>query len=291
MDLFNDYTLRSIALGAGLLGLVSGILGTFAVLRRQALLGDAISHAALPGIVLAFMLTGSRAALVLVIGAALAGWLGTLIISLLAQHTRLKSDSVFGLVLAVFFAIGMILLTNLQHSGRAGQAGLSHLLFGQAAAIVTGDLLVIGSLGGFVLLVVALGWKEFKLLSFDAGYAQSLGYRVRLLDGLLTALIVIAIVIGLQLVGVVLMSAMLVAPAAAARQWTNRLGTMALLAGGFGAAAGVLGAVLSVTTTDLATGPLIVVIISALVFVSLLFAPERGLVMRSLHRRGSTPRP
>ncbi|MFV9507560.1 MAG: metal ABC transporter permease [Oscillochloridaceae bacterium umkhey_bin13] len=290
MDLFTDYTLRMIALGAGLLGLVSGILGCFAVLRRQALLGDAVSHAALPGIVLAFMLTGSRAPLVLVLGAAIAGWLGALAAMTIVRTSRLKEDSAFGLVLSVFFAFGMVLLTMVQQGGQAGQAGLNKYLFGQAAALVWSDVVTIGILGTLALSLVLIFWKELKLLSFDPDYAASLGYPVRLLDGLLTSLIVVAIVIGLQLVGVVLMSALLVAPAAAARQWTNRLSTMALLAGGFGAAAGIIGALISASERGLATGPVIVVVISAVVLVSLLLAPGRGLLWEWLQQRANRRR-
>lgn len=289
-DLFSDYTLRSIALGAAALGIVSGILGCFAVLRRQALLGDAMSHAALPGVVLAFMLTGSRAPLVLVLGAAIAGWLGALAVLAIVRMSRIKEDSAFGIVLSVFFAFGMVLLTILQRSGQGGQAGLDKYLFGQAAALVTSDVITIAALGTIVLALLALFWKEFKLLSFDPDYAASLGYPVRALDILLTSLMVLAIVIGLQLVGVVLMSAMLVAPAVAARQWSNRLSTMALLAGGFGALAGVVGAVMSATGRGLSTGPVIVVCISVVVLVSLLIAPGRGLLWEWLHHRANRRR-
>ncbi|MGQ9928088.1 MAG: metal ABC transporter permease [Chloroflexaceae bacterium] len=285
LDLLTDYTLRSIALGAAALGIVSGMLGCFAVLRRQALLGDAMSHAALPGIVLAFMLTGSRAPLVLALGAAIAGWLGALAVLTIVRMSRIKEDSAFGIVLSVFFAFGMLLLTILQRSGQGGQAGLGKYLFGQAAALVTSDVITIVALGTIVLTLLVLFWKEFKLLSFDPDYAASLGYPVRALDLLLTSLIVLAIVIGLQLVGVVLMSAMLVAPAVAARQWTSRLGAMALLAGGFGALAGVIGAVISATGRGLSTGPVIVVCISVMVLVSLLIAPGRGLLWEWLHHR------
>lgn len=285
IDLFTSYTLRSIALGAAALGIVSGILGCFAVLRRQALLGDAMSHAALPGVVLAFMLTGSRAPLILVLGAAVAGWLGALAVLAIVRMSRIKEDSAFGLVLSVFFAIGMVLLTILQRSGQGGQAGLDKYLFGQAAALVTSDVITIASLGTIVLALLVLFWKEFKLLSFDPDYAASLGYPVRALDILLTSLIVMAIVIGLQLVGVVLMSAMLVAPAVAARQWTNRLGTMALLAGAIGALAGVVGALISATGRGLSTGPVIVVCVSMVVLVSLLIAPGRGMLWEWLHHR------
>jgi manganese/zinc/iron transport system permease protein len=290
VDLVSNYTLRSIALGAATLGMVSGILGCFAVLRRQALLGDAMSHAALPGVVLAFMLTGSRSPLILVLGAAIAGWLGALAVLTIVRLSRLKEDSAFGIVLSVFFAFGMVLLTILQRSGQGGQAGLDKYLFGQAAALVTSDVITIAVLGTIVLALLVLFWKEFKLLSFDPDYAASLGYPARALDILLTSLIVMAIVIGLQLVGVVLMSAMLVAPAVAARQWTNRLSTMALLAGGFGALAGVVGAVISASGRGLSTGPVIVVCISLVVLVSLLIAPGRGLLWEWLHQRANRRR-
>jgi manganese/zinc/iron transport system permease protein len=276
--LFTDYTVRMIALGAIALGIISGVLGSFATLRRQALLGDAISHAALPGVVLAFILTGSRASLVLLIGAALAGWLGTLLIITIVRKTRIKEDSALGFTLAVFFGLGMVLLTFVQRSGQSGQAGLDKYLFGQAASLIASDVILISIIGVITLGLVALFWKEFKLISFDPDFAAIQGYPVRQLDLLLTSLIVVSIVIGLQLVGVVLMSAMLVAPAAAARQWSNRLGNMVMLAGFFGALAGVVGALVSATSRGLATGPLIVVCMSVIVFISLAFAPNRGMV-------------
>ena len=277
-DFFSDYTLRTVALGAGVLGIVSGALGSYAVLRKQALLGDAVSHAALPGIAIAFMLTGSKAPLVLVLGAAIAGWLATLLMISIVKTTRLKDDSVLGLLLSVFFGFGLVLLTFIQRTPNAAKAGLDKFLFGQAATLLASDVITMSVLGLIVLAFVALLWKEFKLLSFDSAFGASLGFRMRFLDVALTTLIVVAIVVGLQTVGVVLMSAMFVAPASAARQWTDRLVGMIALAGLFGAIAGVSGAVISSSTSNLPTGPTIVLCVSALVIVSLLFAPNRGLV-------------
>jgi manganese/zinc/iron transport system permease protein len=277
-DLFFDYTLRTVALGAATLGIVSGALGSYAVLRRQSLLGDAISHAALPGIALAFLLTGSKEPLVLMIGAAIAGWLGTLLMMSIVRTTRIKDDSAPGLILSVFFGFGLMLLTFIQRQPDAGQAGLDKFLFGQAAALLQRDVITMAVLGGLALLMMAIFRKEFKLLSFDPDYGASLGFPMRALDILLTTLLVIAIVIGLQTVGVVLMSAMIVAPAAAARQWTDRLGLMVALSALFGAGAGVSGAVISSSVQQLPTGPTIVLCISAIVLVSLLFAPNRGLI-------------
>lgn len=283
-QLFTDYTLRTVALGAGLLGVVSGVLGCFAVLRRQALLGDAMSHAALPGIAIAFLLTGRRDPLLLLLGAAVAAWLAALLLVAITRTTRVKDDSGLAMILAVFFGLGLVLLSVAQKRPDAAQAGLKSFLFGQAAALVERDLVAMLVLGLPALLLVALLWKQFKLLSFDPEYGASLGVPVRGLGVLLTTLIVIAIVIGLQTVGVVLMSAMLVAPAAAARQWTDRLGTMVLLAALFGALSGVAGAVISATARGLSTGPTVVLCMSALTVVSLLFAPNRGIIWRSVRR-------
>ena len=277
-DLLFDYTLRTVALGAATLGLVSGALGAFAVLRRQSLLGDAMSHAALPGVVLAFMLTGSKAPLVLIIGAALAGWLGTLLMISIVRYTRIKEDSALGLILSVFFGLGLMLLTFLQRNPDSRQAGLNSFLFGQAATLLERDVITMAVVGGIALLIMFLFWKEFKLLSFDYDYGATLGFPMRLLDVLIMSLLVIAIVIGLQAVGVVLMSAMVVAPGAAARQWTNRLGVMVALSAVFGAISGVIGAIISSLGRGLSTGPVVVLCVSAIVVVSFLLAPERGLI-------------
>jgi manganese/zinc/iron transport system permease protein len=277
-DLFFDYTLRTVALGAATLGIVSGSLGTYAVLRGQSLLGDAISHAALPGIALAFLLTGSKAPFVLVLGAAVAGWLGTLAVMGVVRRSRVPFDAALGLVLSVFFGFGLVLLVSIQRLPGGNQAGLDKFLFGQAAALVTADVVVMATLGAVALAATLLLWKEFKLLSFDPAFGAALGLPMRRLDVVMTTLLVIAIVIGLQTVGVVLMSALLIAPAAAARQWTDRLGLMMGLAAFFGAAAGVSGAVISATAARVPTGPTIVLCAGALVVVSLFFAPNRGLV-------------
>lgn len=280
-----DYTLRTVALGAGALGIVAGALGTYAVLRRQSLLGDAISHAALPGIVLAFILTGTKSTLVLVLGAALAGWLGTLVVMTVVRHSRLPEDSALGIVLSVFFGAGLVLLTYVQRFPDASQAGLDRFLFGQAATMLARDVVIIASLGAVALIAVVVFWKEFKLLSFDPEFGASLGMPMRTIDILLTTFLVIAIVIGLQTVGVVLMSALVIAPAAAARQWTNSLAVMVLLAALFGAVSGVTGAVISSATTGVPTGPTIVLAATTLVLFSMAFAPERGLLFAAVQRR------
>lgn len=284
-DLIFDYTLRNVALGGMLLGIVAGVLGAFAVLRKQALLGDTLSHAALPGICIAFMLTGSRAPLILLIGAGIAGWIGTLIFLRTIKATKLSEDTMLGVVLSVFFGVGILLLTFIQQSNNANQAGLDKYLFGQAASLVARDVRLFAILGIGALLLVYLFFKEFKLLSFDPEFAASIGLPVRGLDIALTSLLVVAVMIGLQTVGVVLMAAMIIGPATAARQWTDNLRNMLMLSGFFGGAAGVTGAVISVQASRLPTGPMIILSLTVIVMASLLFAPKHGIVANSLRRR------
>jgi manganese/zinc/iron transport system permease protein len=280
MDLFGDYTLRVVALGSGILGAAAGALGSFAYLRRQSLVGDALSHAALPGIAVAFLVTGSKAPLTIMIGAALAGWVATLAVRLVVRRSRVPYDSALGMALAVFFGFGLVLLTTIQKRPDAAQAGLESFLFGQAASLLREDVLVMGVLGTACLVMLGLLWKEFKLLSFDSEFGDSLGRSMRRLDGLFTLLLVVAVVIGLRTVGVVLMSAMVVAPAAAARQLTNRLAPMVVIAALIGVFSGVTGAVLSSMVPRLPTGPTIVLVLSTMVVLSLVFAPQRGLLWR-----------
>lgn len=277
-DLFNDYTVRSVTFGSAVLGIISGSLGTFAVLRQQSLLGDAISHAALPGIALAFIITGFKSQLVLILGALVSGWIGTLFFMGITKRTRIKNDSALGIILSVFFGFGIVLLTYIQKQPNAAQAGIEKFLFGQAAAIITSDILIMAVLGSLALIIMLLFWKEFKILAFDSDFGDSLGFPMRTLDVILTGIIVIAIVIGLQTVGVVLMSAMIVAPATAARQWTNHLSVMALLASIFGATAGISGGLISSNVGNLPTGPVIIISISIIVIISILLAPNRGII-------------
>ena len=277
-QLFSDHTIRTVVSGVAMIGIVAGALGTFAVLRQQSLLGDAISHATLPGVGLAFLLTQDKSPITLLIGAALTGWVATLLVMAITQSTRIKKDAALGMVLSVFFGLGVVLLTKIQKLPTATKAGLNKFLFGNASALLTEDVQVIFILGTLTLAILIIFWKEFKVLTFDYAFAKSMGLRGQFLNILLTTLIVLAIVIGLQTVGVVLMSAMLVAPAAAARQWTDRLEVMVILAAILGCLAGVSGAITSAMVSHLPTGPTIVLYISFIVFVSLLFAPNRGLL-------------
>jgi manganese/zinc/iron transport system permease protein len=277
-DIFSDYTLRNIALGAAILGVVGGVLGAFATLRRQSLVGDVLAHAALPGVCLAFLLTGSKQPVFLLLGAGISGWVAALVLLAVLRSTHLSEDTALGVILSGFFGFGITLLTFIQNGDNANQAGLDKFIFGQAATIIQDDVILMAIIGIIALFFIVLLYKEFKLLSFDPDFLSSLGYPTTTLGTLLTGLIVLAVLIGLQTVGAVLMAAMLVAPATAARQWTDRLASMVVLSGFFGVLSGVLGAVLSSTTQNLPTGPLIILTMSGILIFSLMFAPLRGIV-------------
>jgi manganese/zinc/iron transport system permease protein len=280
-----SFTARNVLIGATLLGALGGMLGSFALLRRQSLLGDALAHAALPGVCLAFLLTGSKSPLPLFTGALAAGLLGALLILATVRWSRIKEDSAIGIILSVFFGIGIVLLTHIQKLPEGNQSGLDKYLFGQAATLVEEDLKVMAILGGIVTLAVLAFYKELKLLAFDPGFGASLGLPMRRMEVLLTLLLVVVVVVGLQTVGVVLIVATLITPAAAARQWTDRLGAMVLLSASIGALAGVAGSLASALVPRLPTGPVIVVVSSGVLIVSLLFAPQRGLLWALLRER------
>ncbi len=285
ISLLSDYTFQTVALGSALLGVISGVLGSFAVLRKQSLLGDGVSHSALPGVVMAFILLGSKSTEILLLGALVSGLMATLFIMSIVRHTRIKFDSALALVMSVFFGLGLLLLTYVQKIPNSNQAGLKRFIFGQASTLMQRDILLMAICGTILLLLVFLFWKEFKLFTFDSDFAQSLGFSPQKLNLLLSVMVVLAIIIGLQTVGVILMSAMLIAPAVAARQWTNKLWVMAWLAAIFGAVSGIVGTAASSLMTKLPTGPAIVVCVSLIVIVSVLLAPGRGILHRLYRRR------
>ncbi|MEY8353187.1 iron chelate uptake ABC transporter family permease subunit [Lachnospiraceae bacterium 54-53] len=285
ISLLSNYTFQTVALGSALLGLISGVLGSFAVLRKQSLLGDGVSHSALPGVVLAFVLSGSKNTEVLLAGAFISGLLATLFIVSIVRHTRVKFDSALALVMSVFFGLGMVLLTYVQKIPNSNQAGLKRFIFGQASTLLERDIILMVICGVVLLFLVLLFWKEFKLFTFDSDFAQSLGFSPKKLNLLLSFMIVLAIIIGLQTVGVILMSAMLITPAVAARQWTNKLWVMVVLSALFGAVSGAAGTAASSLVQKLPTGPAIVVCVSIIVVVSVLFAPGRGVLHRVYRRR------
>ncbi|MFX3623432.1 MAG: iron chelate uptake ABC transporter family permease subunit [Ectobacillus sp.] len=280
--LFSDANTQWVVIGTLLLGLASGVLGSFALLKKQSLIGDAMAHAALPGICIAFLLYGAKSMLLFLISAALAGLFATFLIQKIIQLSRIKEDTSIGLVLSVFFGFGIVLLTFINQNGNGNQSGLDDFIFGQAASLVGTDVKIISAIAVILLLAIILLFKEFKILAFDPQFAKGIGLPVGLLNGLLMSFIVCAVVIGLQAVGVILMSAMLITPAIAARYWTEQLNKMVIIAGAIGALSGVIGTLLSTTTKGMPTGPLIIVAATIMFLFSLIFAPRRGLLMKGI---------
>jgi manganese/zinc/iron transport system permease protein len=282
---FSDPNIRYVVLGSVLLTASSAIVGTFTFLNKRSLIGDAIAHAVLPGICLGFIVAGTKNPLVLIIGAFITGWLSLVVVEYVTRKTRIKEDTAIGLVLSVFFGIGILMLTVIQKSGNASQSGLDHFLFGKAAALVGSDLYAFLIVASILLVVVYIMFKEFALLAFDKAYAKSIGYPVRTLELILTSLIVLAVVIGIQAVGVVLMAAILITPAAAARFWTDKIVVMVFLASAFGAFSGLSGAYISFVAPAMPTGPWIVIVISTIAFISFFLAPKRGVISRMIRQR------
>jgi manganese/zinc/iron transport system permease protein len=285
-----DANVRFVLFGSLLIGATGGLLGCFAVLRQRSLVGDALAHAALPGVALAFLLTGSKALPVLITGAAISGIIGVLVIQLIVQQTRIKADAAIGIVLSVFFGIGIVLLTHIQRSSAGNQSGLDKFLFGQAAAMVNDDLKVMSVLAGLIILCVVLFYKEFKALIFDPGFLQVSGFSARLVDLLLMGLIVLTVMVGLQAVGVVLIAAMLITPAVAARFWSERLGKMLILSTLFGGLSGAFGTFISSLAPRIPTGPVMVLVATFFFVISALFAPQRGLLARWRRERQNAAR-
>ena len=282
---FSDPSIVSVVVGAILLTASSAVVGTFTFLKKKALVGDAVAHSVLPGICLAFILSGTKNPIWMILGAFLTGWISLVIIDHITTKSKIKEDTAIALILSVFFGIGILMLTNIQHLGNPAQTGLDSFLFGKAAALVGKDLIVFGIVAVILIITVALFFKELKLIAFDSNYAKALGLPVKALDLLLTSLTVLAVVTGIQAVGVVLMAAMLITPAAAARFWTNDVFKMTLIAALLGGISGLSGAYVSYVAPAMPTGPWIVIIISVIAIVSFFIAPKRGIFARSIQQR------
>lgn len=280
----SDPNIRYVVFGSLLLTGSSAIVGAFTFLNKKSLIGDAIAHAVLPGICLGFMISGTKNPFYLIAGAFVTGWISLIFVNYITSRSRIKEDTAIGLILSVFFGIGILMLTIIQRSGNAAQSGLDHFLFGKAAALVADDLMVFGTVAVILLVAVFAFFKEFTLLAFDKQFAASIGMRVRTVELVQTSLIVLAVVVGIQAVGVVLMAAILITPAAAARFWTDKIKVMLVLSSIFGAFSGISGAYISYVAPSMPTGPWIVIVISTIAFISFFFAPRRGVFSRVIRQ-------
>lgn len=280
-----DYNVAIVLLGTSLLGACTGLVGSFAVLRGRALAGDALAHAALPGICIAFLLVQERSLPWLLTGALVSGLVGILVISGLRHGTRIKEDAAIGIVLSVFYGLGVTLMSVIQHRTTTGsKAGLKSFILGKTAGMIAADVYLIAGVALVCLIVTLLLYKEFKLVSFDPGFARVQGWPAFGLDLALMGMVALTVVIGLPAVGVVLVASALIIPAAAARFWTSRLSIMLLLSVLIGAGMGAVGSLVSARST-LAAGPAIVLAGTLLFLISMLFAPRRGAVARYIQEQ------
>ncbi len=286
---FQDYNTRVVVAGTTLLGLAAGLIGTFLVLRRRALLSDTLSHATLPGIALAFMVmtlaTGDGKRLPgLIIGAAVFAVIGTLSVLAIQRFSRLKDDAALGIVLSVYFGLGIALMGMATRMDAGNAAGLSSFIYGKTASMLFSDAMLIAITALIAALACLFFFKEFSLICFDADYGRTQGWPVARLDFLMMALVVLVTVIGLQAVGLILVVALLIIPAASARFWTHQLRMLLLLSGIFGALSGFLGAGISALMANLPAGAVIVLAASFFFVLSLFFGSTRGLLRLGIDR-------
>lgn len=274
-----------ILLSVILLGVASGSIGAFTFLRKRALLGDAIAHAVLPGVALGFMLTGTKAPFYLILGACSTGALSIYLMNQIVEKSKLKMDTAIAVVLSTFFGFGILLITYIQRNYGAEQTGLDKFFFGKAAAMLQADFIWLFAVCTLVIATIVTFYKEFLLVAFDKEYAKSIGIKVSLFEFLLSFLTVLVIVVGIQIVGIILMAALLVTPASSARFWTNKLSHMIVFSSVIAAISGIAGSYLSYSFTKMPTGPWIVIFLSVFAVTSILLAPKRGVLARNMKRK------
>lgn len=284
------YNAALVAVGAGLLGIAAGAGGTFLFLRKRALVSDAVAHATLPGVALAFIVMvalggDGRALPGLLAGSAISAVIGLLAVEWIGRRTRLPEDAAIGAVLSVFFGFGVVLLTVIQTLPSGRQAGLESFLLGSTAGMLFQDAVVIAAGGAATLAVLVLLRRPMTLVAFDPGWAAASGVDVRAVDLAIMGLVTAVTVIGLKLVGLVLVVALLIIPPVTARFWTERVDRVIWIAGALGGMSGYVGAAISASAPALPTGPIIVLVAFALFVLSLLAAPARGIAAALVRRR------
>ena len=280
-----DPIFLKVLLGTTLLASSAAVVGAFSYLKGESLVGDAIAHALLPGVVLAFLLGDGKNPLFLIVGALISGLIAHYGIGFIQSRTKLKSDTAVSLVLSTFFGFGIMLMSLVQQSGQGQQAGLERYLLGKAAAITLVDVYTFSGLAVLLLVGVGLFYKGFQLMTFNEDFAQAIGLPVGLIRFTFTVLTVLAVTVGIQTVGVVLMAALLITPSAAARAWTRSLPQMLSLAALVAGISAIAGTYISSAIPKMPTGPWVVLVLGALGFVSLLVAPEKGWLFKRRRAR------
>lgn len=269
LDILSDYTLRTILLGTMSLGLFCAVLGTFAVLRKQSLVGDTLAHAALPGVCLGYLATNTKSPAAVLIGATVTCAFAMFWVHWSTKYARNDWNTSLGIVLTSMFGLGVVFLSYIQRGPSGGQAGLDTFLFGQAASLVEQTVLIITVIGVLATIVLIRIQQPYQLLAFDPTFARASGLNIERIETIQTMLLIAGVIIGLNTVGVVLLSAMLVAPALAARPWIKNSTQLLILAAVVGLVSSGLGAIVSSRSEGLPTGPVVVVTLAILVSLSL----------------------
>jgi len=282
---FSEPNVKLVFWGSLILCSVAGAVGVFTFLRKRSLLGDVISHSVLPGICLAFLLGEQKNPMYLLLGATITGWLSIYLVDVITAKSKIKSDTAIALVLSVFFGFGILLLTNIQHSGIASQSGLDRFIFGSASSMNANDIQLFSIVGAIILILIVVFLRGLKMLSFDEEYARSIGFPVQTIKLVLSITTVTTVAMGVQAVGVVLMSALMITPGATARFWTNNIKKLLILAVIISGVSGVLGSAISYVGHGMPTGPWIVVVVSMIAFLSGLLGTKKGLLKRAINNR------
>ena len=271
-----NYNALLVVLGCAILGSMTGVIGKFIFLRKQALIGDVIAHSMLPGVVLAFWLAQVKSLWVLMLGAMISGGLALGVTLILGRNTKLKPDSVLSISLCSFFSLGMLLLSLLQNSGLAAQSGLNNFIFGQAASMNLLDVTIIAWICLVCSLICVFFFKAFRLVCFDRDFAKSCGIPVRNIDLMFYLATTTIIIAGIQVVGAILVSALLIFPASISSFFTYRLKLNLLLCVFFGATSCLIGASISYSFPAMPTGPWIVMSLGIFMLIAVFFAPYKG---------------
>ena len=278
---FQDANINNVLLGTLILGFTCGIAGVLVILSKKTLIVDAVSHSVLPGICIGFLFTGVKNPIHIITGGIISGGFAVYLVDWISRISRIKKDASIAITLSVLFSAGVILLNIIQHSGNSNQSGLTDFLFGKAATIIESDLYVFGAIGAIVILIVILFHQHFKIALFDIGFAKTIGLNEKLIQSLVSALIIISTAIGIQTVGIILMSALIITPASSALFWTNNFKKSIVLSGGFACISSVIGVFISYLSSDMPTGPWIIVVLSSIALFSAFFS-KKGILTKKI---------
>lgn len=270
-----------------ILGIAAGTIGCIAYWKRQSLLSDSLAHAALPGVVIAFLLVQEKNLFILIFGAAISALIGAAFIEWITSSTRITEDTAMGMVLSIFYGFGIMMLTIANRTAGGNQSGLDKFIFGQAATMVRTDVYTMSVLALLVILIVAIFFKEWKIFLFDPEFAKGLGLSLKGMNTLYLAVLITTIVVGIQAVGVILIAALLIIPSVSARYWTESFKIMVILSALIGGASGVAGTLISAVGKGWPTGPFVVIVAACIFVISLVFGKEKGLIWQYMQEKSA----